>query len=178
MAVRGFVLPLGYIDAVTSAGLVEGWAYDEQQLGAPLMVAVQDAEGVEMALGPANLYRRDLAEGGHSYGWCAFRLRLTKPVGQVRTAKLQAVAKLSQERMFGPQIPAYREMPDDAVETIAELIAADPTVIASLDQIDGCSELFASVFGPDAGVGARSAIGVSALPLGVPVEIEAIFEIA
>jgi enamine deaminase RidA (YjgF/YER057c/UK114 family) len=43
--------------------------------------------------------------------------------------------------------------------------------------LNGCSELFARVFGPDAGVGARSAIGLSALPLGVPVEIEAIFEV-
>ena len=43
--------------------------------------------------------------------------------------------------------------------------------------IDGCSELFAEVFGPEAGVGARSAVGLSALPLGVAVEIEAIFEI-
>ena len=44
--------------------------------------------------------------------------------------------------------------------------------------LNGCSELFAEVFGPEAGVGARSAIGVASLPLGVPVEIEAIFEIA
>jgi enamine deaminase RidA (YjgF/YER057c/UK114 family) len=43
--------------------------------------------------------------------------------------------------------------------------------------VNGCSELLAAVFGPDAGVGARSAIGASALPLGVPVEVEAIFEI-
>jgi enamine deaminase RidA (YjgF/YER057c/UK114 family) len=43
--------------------------------------------------------------------------------------------------------------------------------------INGCSELFADVFGRESGIGARSAIGVSALPLGVPVEIEAIFEI-
>ncbi|HUT11559.1 MAG TPA: RidA family protein [Thermoguttaceae bacterium] len=43
--------------------------------------------------------------------------------------------------------------------------------------INGCSELFAEVFGPEAGVGARSAVGVASLPLGVPVEIEAIFEI-
>ncbi len=43
--------------------------------------------------------------------------------------------------------------------------------------LNGCSELFADVFGPDAGVGARSAVGVAALPAGVPVEIEAIFEI-
>ena len=44
--------------------------------------------------------------------------------------------------------------------------------------LNGCSELFACVFGPEAGLGACSAIGVSALPLGMPVEIEAIFEIA
>jgi len=43
--------------------------------------------------------------------------------------------------------------------------------------INGCSELLAEVFGPEAGVGARSAVGVASLPLGVPVEIEAIFEI-
>jgi enamine deaminase RidA (YjgF/YER057c/UK114 family) len=43
--------------------------------------------------------------------------------------------------------------------------------------LNGCSELFVEVFGPAAGVGARTAIGVASLPLGVPVEIEAIFEI-
>jgi enamine deaminase RidA (YjgF/YER057c/UK114 family) len=43
--------------------------------------------------------------------------------------------------------------------------------------LNGCSQLFADVFGAEAGVGARSAIGTSALPLGVPVEIEAVFEI-
>jgi enamine deaminase RidA (YjgF/YER057c/UK114 family) len=43
--------------------------------------------------------------------------------------------------------------------------------------INGCSELLAEVFGPEAGVGARSAVGVGCLPLGVPVEIEAMFEI-
>ncbi len=43
--------------------------------------------------------------------------------------------------------------------------------------VNGCSELFSEVFGREAGVGARSAIGVGSLPLGVPVEIEAVFEI-
>ncbi|MFT5303471.1 MAG: enamine deaminase RidA (YjgF/YER057c/UK114 family) [Mariniblastus sp.] len=43
--------------------------------------------------------------------------------------------------------------------------------------INGCSELMKSVFGDDAGVGARSAVGVAALPLGVIVEIEGIFEL-
>jgi enamine deaminase RidA (YjgF/YER057c/UK114 family) len=43
--------------------------------------------------------------------------------------------------------------------------------------LNGCSELFAEVFGPEDGVGARSAVAAPNLPLGVPVEIEAIFEL-
>jgi hypothetical protein len=43
--------------------------------------------------------------------------------------------------------------------------------------INGCSELMAAVFGEDAGVGTRSAVGVASLPLGVIVEIEGIFEL-
>ena len=43
--------------------------------------------------------------------------------------------------------------------------------------INGCSELFAEVFGPEIGIGARSAVGTNALPGGMAVEIEAIFEI-
>ena len=44
--------------------------------------------------------------------------------------------------------------------------------------INGCSELFAEVFGPDHGIGARSAVGMGSLPGNIAVEIEAIFEIA
>ena len=43
--------------------------------------------------------------------------------------------------------------------------------------INGCSELFKNVFGEDAGVGTRSALGTSALPGGIAVEIEAIFQV-
>jgi len=44
--------------------------------------------------------------------------------------------------------------------------------------INGCSELFADVWGADHGVGARSAVGMGSLPGNITVEIEAIFEIA
>ena len=43
--------------------------------------------------------------------------------------------------------------------------------------INGCSELFRDVFGEDAGIGARSAVGMNSLPLQMSVEIEGIFEI-
>lgn len=43
--------------------------------------------------------------------------------------------------------------------------------------INGFSELMRDVFGPEAGVGARSALGVVSIPAGWAVEIEAIFEV-
>ncbi len=43
--------------------------------------------------------------------------------------------------------------------------------------INGCSELFANVWGDDKGVGVRSAVGVSSLPEGIPVEIEVLFKL-
>src|SRR5581483_9328017 len=43
--------------------------------------------------------------------------------------------------------------------------------------INGFSELMADVFGEDAGVGARSAVGMGSLPMNIPVEIECIFEV-
>ena len=43
--------------------------------------------------------------------------------------------------------------------------------------INGASQLLADVFGTSHGIGARSAMGAGSLPLGVPVEIEAVFEI-
>ena len=44
--------------------------------------------------------------------------------------------------------------------------------------INGCSQLFADIFGSDAGVGARSAVGMGSLPGNIAVEIEAILELA
>ena len=43
--------------------------------------------------------------------------------------------------------------------------------------INGCSELFAEVFGTEAGIGARSAVGMGSLPGDIAVEVEGIFEI-
>jgi enamine deaminase RidA (YjgF/YER057c/UK114 family) len=43
--------------------------------------------------------------------------------------------------------------------------------------INGCSELFAEIFGAENGIGARSAVGMGSLPGNIAVEIEAIFEL-
>jgi enamine deaminase RidA (YjgF/YER057c/UK114 family) len=43
--------------------------------------------------------------------------------------------------------------------------------------INGCSELFADIWGMENGIGARSAVGMGPLPGNIAVEIEAIFEL-
>lgn len=43
--------------------------------------------------------------------------------------------------------------------------------------IDGASDLFVELFGPEAGCHARSAVGMAELPRSFPMEIEAVFEI-
>jgi enamine deaminase RidA (YjgF/YER057c/UK114 family) len=49
--------------------------------------------------------------------------------------------------------------------------AAHPQVI------NGCSELFAQIWGPEKGVGARSAVGTNSLPGNIAVEIEMVFQL-
>ncbi len=41
--------------------------------------------------------------------------------------------------------------------------------------INGCSELFAEIWGEEKGIGVRSAVGMDSLPDNIPVEIEAQF---
>jgi enamine deaminase RidA (YjgF/YER057c/UK114 family) len=43
--------------------------------------------------------------------------------------------------------------------------------------INGCSELFAAVWGEENGVGVRSAVGFGSLPDNIPVEIEILLEL-
>ncbi len=44
--------------------------------------------------------------------------------------------------------------------------------------INGCSELFAEIWGAEHGIGSRSAVGMGSLPGNIAVEIEATFEVA
>lgn len=61
------------------------------------------------------------------------------------------------------------------VVKVVGFVASDPSFVAQPGVIDGASELLADVFG-DAGVHARSAVGVAVLPLNSPVEVELIAE--
>jgi enamine deaminase RidA (YjgF/YER057c/UK114 family) len=54
------------------------------------------------------------------------------------------------------------------------MVNAVPNFTEQSKVINGCSDLFADVFGEKH---ARSAVGVGSLPFGITVEIEAIFEV-
>jgi enamine deaminase RidA (YjgF/YER057c/UK114 family) len=63
------------------------------------------------------------------------------------------------------------------VVKVVGFVASTPGFNGQPGVINGASELFGEVFG-DAGAHARSAVGVSELPLNVPVEVEIIVEVA
>jgi hypothetical protein len=58
------------------------------------------------------------------------------------------------------------------------LINADPGYPQTTAVINSCSELILDLYGSEAGAHARTAIGVSALPLNLPVVISAEVEIS
>jgi enamine deaminase RidA (YjgF/YER057c/UK114 family) len=68
----------------------------------------------------------------------------------------------------------------DAVTRVVKVVgfvASTPGFNGQPGVINGASELLGEVFG-DAGAHARSAVGVSELPLNAPVEVELIIEVA
>ena len=62
------------------------------------------------------------------------------------------------------------------VVKVTGFVASTPGFTDAPKVVNAASELFGEVFG-DAGRHARAAVGVAALPLGVPVEVEAIVEV-
>ncbi len=64
-----------------------------------------------------------------------------------------------------------------SVVKILGMVNATPDYEKHPIVINGCSELFAQLWGNDNGLGVRSAVGMGSLPNNVAVEIEGIFEI-
>jgi enamine deaminase RidA (YjgF/YER057c/UK114 family) len=65
----------------------------------------------------------------------------------------------------------------ERVVKVLGMVNATPDFEQHPKVIDGASELFAAVWGPDHGVGARSAVGMCSLPSNIAVEVEMIVEL-
>lgn len=64
------------------------------------------------------------------------------------------------------------------VVKLGGFVNAAPSFVDIPQVVNGCSDLMVEVFGPDVGAHARSAVACPTLPLGVAVEVDAVFEIA
>jgi enamine deaminase RidA (YjgF/YER057c/UK114 family) len=62
------------------------------------------------------------------------------------------------------------------VVKVGVFVASTPDFTGQPQVANGASELFGTAFG-DAGVHARAAVGVAALPLDAPVEVDLVVEI-
>jgi enamine deaminase RidA (YjgF/YER057c/UK114 family) len=86
-------------------------------------------------------------------------------------------------RLVGLQVLSVVKQKLGSLDKVKRLVKTFGMVHATPDfkqhpqVINGFSDLMVEVFGPEAGKGTRSAVGMSSLPGGIPVEIEAIFEI-
>jgi hypothetical protein len=149
-------MPRGYIDSLTTSGLVEGWAQDEARPFAPLAVAVRTEDGDEIASGYADLFRDDLALSGIAYGWCAFRLALSVPVEATAGRRLRLVEAATRAVIFEGEA-AMREDGPHEIHDLDALVAADPTVLASAEQLESLApvlDAFVAARGVEAFVGA------------------------
>lgn len=66
----------------------------------------------------------------------------------------------------------------DRIERVIKLLGmvnSAPDFLEHPQVINGCSELFVEVFGEDAGIGTRSAVGLVSLPGHIAVEVEGTF---
>jgi len=96
---------------------------------------------------------------------------------EVTSEEAQEGAKLCALNILGT---LKHELGDlDKVKRVVKVVGFVNCVDSYFNQpvvINGASNLFAEVFGAK-GVHARSAVGTNALPLNVPVEVEAVIEV-
>lgn len=110
-----------------------------------------------------------LADGGMIRGRVGEDLDLAEAHAAARQTGLAMLATLQKE--LGSL---------DRVKRVIKLLGmvnCTPEFTDHPKVINGCSELFAQVWGEEKGIGARSAVGMGSLPGSIAVEIEGIFEI-
>ncbi len=133
---------------------------------------------------PVGVYKPLLTEGHHCYvsGHGPVQQDGSKITGRIGQAMTKEDGKLA-ARQVGLAILATLRAHLGSLNKIKRVIKVLGMVNSTADfekhpfVINGCSELFAQVWGADRGVGVRSAVGMGSLPDNIPVEIEALFEL-
>jgi len=133
---------------------------------------------------PKGVYKPCLIDGKYLYlsGHCPLRDDNTLIVGRIGKDLTKEEGKLA-ARQVGLTMLATIKKNLGSLNRVKRVIKVLGMVncVPEFEQhpfvINGCSELFAEVWGLENGVGTRSAAGFGSLPENIPVEIEAIFEL-
>lgn len=133
---------------------------------------------------PMGVYKPALIEGSYLYvsGHGPLRPDGTMIVGKVGQDLDVDEAKLA-ARQVGLSMTASIKATLGSLDRIHHVVKVLGMVWATPEfdrhpfVVNGCSELFAAIWGEDLGVGVRSAVGMGSLPGNIPVEIEALFRL-
>lgn len=133
---------------------------------------------------PIAVYRPLVVVGNMAYvsGHGPLKSDKTLIAGRVGADMDVAAGKLA-ARQVGLAILATLKSELRSLDRVKRLIKVLGMVNSTADfkdhpaVINGCSELFADVWGKENGIGARSAVGMGSLPGNIAVEIEAIFQL-
>jgi len=130
------------------------------------------------------VYKPLLVDGKHCYvsGHGTVKADGTLIIGRIGENLDEAEGKMA-ARQVGLAILATLRANLDSLNKIKRVIKVLGMVNCTPDFtkhpfiINGCSELFAEIWGTENGIGVRSAVGMGSLPDNIPVEIEALFEL-
>jgi enamine deaminase RidA (YjgF/YER057c/UK114 family) len=133
---------------------------------------------------PLGVYKPYLIDGRHLYvsGHGPFKNDKTLIIGRIGKDMDMEEGKLA-ARQVGLTILATIKTHIGSLDKVKRVIKVLGMVNCTPEFekhpyiINGCSELFAQVWGEENGVGVRSAVGFGSLPDNIPVEIEALFEL-
>lgn len=151
------------------------------QLGLELPPALTPPAGMRLPFTPVRVSGNRAYVSGH--GPQGPTGETVGPFGKVGTdvsvERAYAAARLTALAVLGS---LQRQLGDlDRVTAwlrVFGMVNAAPGFTQTPAVINGFSDLILELYGPEVGAHARSAIGVAALPMGMPVEIEAEVEIA
>ncbi len=130
------------------------------------------------------IYKRCLVDGKHLFvsGHISVNADGTPITGKLGKDLTEEEGKAAARQCGLAMLAAIKEQMGslDKVKRLIKLLGmvnATPEYEKHPVVINGCSELFAQLWGEDRGIGVRSAVGMGSLPGNVAVEIEALFEI-
>jgi enamine deaminase RidA (YjgF/YER057c/UK114 family) len=132
---------------------------------------------------PAGVYKPVVIAGGMAYvsGHGPLKNDKTMLTGRIG-ADVDLAAGVASARQTGLAILATLRERLGSLDHVVRVVKMLGMVNCTPDfkdhpqVINGCSELFRDIWG-EAGVGARSAVGMGSLPGNIPVEVECIFEV-